>query len=137
MTAALVSLLGVVLCAAVLAVLLRTQRPELALCLCLGAGALVVVRLAQQLVPLVSSVRSMMETGGVSGVYLTVVLKAAGIALVTQLTADTCRDAGETALAAKAELVGRVMLLAVAVPLFEQVLSLVTALIQEQAVVGG
>lgn len=137
MTASLVSLLGVVLCAALLAVLLRTQRPELALCLCLGAGALVVVRLAQQLVPLVSSVRTMMETGGVSGVYLTVVLKAAGIALVTQLTADTCRDAGETALAAKAELVGRVMLLVLAVPLFEQVLSLVTALIREQAVAGG
>ena len=137
MTATLVSLLGVVLCAALLAVLLRTQRPELALCLCLGAGALVVVLLAQQLVPLVSSVRSMMETGGVSGVYLTVVLKAAGIALVTQLAADTCRDAGETALAVKAELVGRVLLLVLAVPLFEQILSLVTALIREQAVMSG
>lgn len=136
MTASLISLLGVVLCAALLAVLLRSQRPELALCLGLGAGALVTVRLAQQMVPLVSAVRSMMETGGVSGLYLSVVLKAAGIALVTQMAADTCRDAGETALAAKAELVGRVLLLVLAVPLFEQILSLVTALIREQAVTG-
>ena len=137
MTASLISLLGVVLCAGLLAVLLRTQRPELAMCLCLGAGALVVVRLAQQLLPVVSAVRSRMQTGGVSGTYLTVMLKAAGVALVTQLTADTCRDAGETALAAKAELTGRVMLLVLAVPLFEQILSLVTALIHEQAVSGG
>ena len=63
-------------------------------------------------------------------------LKAAGITLLTQLTADTCRDAGETALAAKAELVGRVLLLAVAVPLFQDLLTLVTALMSGQEAGG-
>ena len=55
---------------------------------------------------------------------------------LTQLTADTCRDAGETALAAKAELVGRVLLLAVAVPLFQDLLTLVTALMSGQEAGG-
>lgn len=62
------------------------------------------------------------------------VVKATGVCLLTQLTADTCRDAGETALAGKAELAGRFVLLALAVPLFADVLELVTALINGQAV---
>ena len=78
----------------------------------------------------------MADTAQIPSGYLAAVLKAAGITLLTQLTADTCRDAGETALAAKAELVGRVLLLAVAVPLFQDLLTLVTALMSGQEAGG-
>ena len=136
MTAALMGIVGALLCTALLAVVLRAQRPELALCLSLAAGTLVAVALMRQIVPLLASLRRLLEAGGVSSAYLSVVLKAAGICLITQLTADTCRDAGETALAGKAELAGRVLILLTAVPLFEDVLTLVTALVNGQAVGG-
>ena len=136
MTAALMGIVGALLCAALLAVLLRAQRPELALCLSLAAGVLVVVALMRQVVPLLTSLRRLLDAGGFPSAYLSVVLKAAGICLIAQLTADTCRDAGETALAGKAELAGRVLILLTAVPLFEDVLTLVTALVNGQAVGG-
>ncbi len=136
MSGTLLSLLGALLCAALFGTVLRPQRPELALSLCIGAGVLVVVRLASQLLPLVSTLRTMLESGGVSTEYLSFLLKAVGIVLVTQLTADTCRDAGEGALAAKAELVGRVLLLMLSLPLLRQVLALATSLISGQAVDG-
>ena len=90
----------------------------------------------RQIVPLLASLRRLLEAGGVSSAYLSVVLKAAGICFITQLTADTCRDAGETALAGKAELAGRVLMLLTAVPLLEDVLTLVTTLVNGQAVGG-
>jgi len=127
---------GLLLCGALLAVVLRSWRPELALCLSLAAGVLVVGLLLGQVTPLLAALRRLAEAGGLSGQLLGVVLKAAGICLVTQLTADTCRDAGESALASKAELVGRVLLLLLAVPLFEQILTLVTGLIDGGAVSG-
>lgn len=125
---------GMLLSAAMLAVVLRTRRPELAMCLSLGAGVLVLLTLLRQAGTLFGSVRGLLEVGGISSEYLKAVLKGAGICMITQLTADTCRDAGETALAGKAELAGRLLLLAVAIPLFEDVLQLVTALINGQAV---
>ena len=135
-TEVLVGSVGLLLCAAMLATVLRGQRPELALCLSLAAGVLVVVLIVGQLAPLASAIRRMLQGGDFSDDWLEVVLKAAGVCLVTQLTADTCKDAGETALAGKAELVGRVLLLLLAVPLFEQILTLVTGVLNGQAVGG-
>ena len=135
-TEVLVAAVGLLLCAVLLAVVLRPQRPEMAICLSLAAGALVLILLLGQMAPLLASIRRLVQGGDFSAEWLEAVLKAAGICLLTQLTADTCRDAGETALAGKAELTGRILLLLLAVPLFEQILTLVTGLINGQAVSG-
>lgn len=136
MSDTLIAAAGILLCGALLAVVLRDRRPEIALCLGLAAGAAVLLLLLRQALPLLSAVRRMADTAQIPSGYLAAVLKATGITLLTQLTADTCRDAGETALAAKAELVGRVLLLVVAVPLFEDLLTLVTALMSGQEAGG-
>ncbi len=128
----LIAVVGVLLCAAMLAVLLRTQRPELAMCLGLAAAAVVAILLVRQIAPLISAMRRMLTMTSLPTEGFGVVLKAAGVCLLTQITADTCRDAGETALAAKAELAGRVLMLMLAVPLFEELLTLVTTLIGGQ-----
>lgn len=131
-----IAVMGVLVCAAILALLLRGQRPELSLCLSLAAGAAVLLMLMQHMAPLLSSLHGMLEDSAIPSEYIKAVLKATGICLLTQLTADTCRDAGETALAGKAELAGRILLLLLSLPLFEDMLKLVTVLAQGQAVSG-
>ena len=97
MSEMLIAATGILLCAAMLAVMLRVQKPELALCLSLGAGALVLFLLLQQLTPLLATMRRMLSMADFPSEYFGVVLKAAGVCMLTQLTADTCRDAGEKA----------------------------------------
>ena len=128
-TELLVTAVGVLLCGGLLSAVLRTQRPELAVCLSLLAGVLVMGMLLRQVSPLVAALRRMTALGGVGENHLGVVLRGAGICLVTQLAADTCRDAGDSALAGKAELTGRMLLLLLAVPLYEEILSLVTGVV--------
>lgn len=132
----LIAVVGVLLCAAMLAVLLRAQRPELAMCLGLAAAAVVTILIVRQIAPLISTMRRILTMTSLPTESFAVVLKAAGVCLLTQITADTCRDAGETALAAKAELTGRVLMLMLAVPLFEELLTLVTTLISGQVMSG-
>ena len=135
-TQVLISGVGVLLSAAFLSAVLRSQRPELALGLGLAAGLLVAGLLLSQAMPLMTSLRRLTALGGLSEGSLSVALRSAGVCLVTQLTADTCRDAGESALASKAELVGRVLLLWLSLPLFEQILTLVVGVVEGQAVTG-
>ena len=135
-TELLVTAVGMLLCGALLSAVLRAQRPELALCLSLLAGALTVGLLLRQLTPLVAALRQMTALGGVGEDGLGVVLRGAGICLVTRLAADTCRDAGDTALAGKAELTGRILLLLLAVPLYERILTLIIGVVNGQAVTG-
>lgn len=135
-TELLVTAVGLLLCGALLSAVLRGQRPELAICLSLLAGALTVGVLLGQLSPLMNALRRMTLLGGVGENYLGVALRGAGICMVTQLAADTCRDAGDTALAGKAELTGRILLLLLAVPLYEQILTLIVGVVNGQAVTG-
>jgi len=127
--ALMVSLVGVLLCAAFLATVLRAQRPELAVGLSLLAGVLVTVAVISRLSPLVTSLRRLTAQSGLPADSFGLVLRAAGVCLVTQLTADTCRDAGESSLASKAELAGRFLLLVMALPLFERILTLITTVV--------
>ena len=135
-TRLLMTVVGLLLCGAVLSAVLRAQRPELAVCLSLLAGAVAVMALLGRLTPLIAALRRMTALGGIENNSLSVVLKGAGVCLITQLAADSCRDAGDTALAGKAELAGRVLLLLLAVPLYEQILTLIVGIVQSQAVTG-
>lgn len=135
-TEVLVTAVGVLLCGGLLAAVLRSRRPELAMCLSLLAGVLVVGMLLRQLSPLIAALRRMTALGGIKESYVGVVLRGAGICLVARLAADTCRDAGDSALASKAELTGRILLLLLAVPLYEEILTLIVGVIYGQAVTG-
>lgn len=54
------------------------------------------------------------------------VLRVVGIAVLVRILAALCRDAGQSALAAKVELAGTVLAFGAALPLLEQVLTFLT-----------
>ena len=48
--------------------------------------------------------------------YSSTLLKALGVALAVEISADVCKDAGETGLASRLEMIGRAELLLLALP---------------------
>ena len=54
---------------------------------------------------------------------VTILFKAVGICLLTQLAGDVCRDSGESSIASKIELAGRAAILLTAMPLIQEVLA--------------
>lgn len=115
--------------AAFLAVVLRRHAPEQGLALSLIAGLLIVTAALSGALPLLQELEDLLEGSGLSGDYVTVLFKALGVCLLTQLASDACRDAGEQGLAAKAELAGKLALLTVALPLFRKLGDIAMSLI--------
>ena len=95
---------GIVLAALTLSLVLKKDAPAIAFLLVLTAGVILLLD---------------------SALYLPV-CKAVGVAVVVRITSALCRDAGQSALAAKVEIAGAVLTLSVCLPLFEQVLDLIT-----------
>ena len=62
------------------------------------------------------------------GGYLLLVFKALGVCLLTQFSADACLDAGEKALASRVEFAGRIAVVLLALPLFEEIAEAVLSL---------
>ena len=99
------------------------------LVLSLAAGALVLT----MALGAVESVRALMdelgEAAGLSPAVLAPVLKTVGIAILTHISAEVCRDAKESGIAAFVETAGAAVALCVALPLLRAVLDTVTGLL--------
>lgn len=123
-------LAGFAVCAAAMALVMRRLRPEAATVLVIAAGCLAAMMVMPHLAQIVSGVLSLASAGGVQDAYMTSLLKISGISLLMDFSAQTCRDAQEDGLAMKVELAGRIMLIALAMPVMQALLGQIMSLSQ-------
>jgi stage III sporulation protein AD len=129
MMADIFALIGAGIVAAALALVLRQHRPEFAMLVSIAAGAFILLRLTGLAQPVLAAIQGMLDSASLPGEYAEILLKALGICFITQIAADTCKDSGETAIASKVEMTGKIAVLAVSLPLFQQVLGVAGRLI--------
>lgn len=122
-------LIGLALVAAAIVVILRQHRPEYAMLLSVAAGLFILFEILRYLQPVVEEVQGMLDTAGMSAEFMGILLRALGICFITQIACDICKDAGESAISSKIEMAGKVAVLAVSLPLFRQVLTIVHSLL--------
>ncbi|MBE6968608.1 MAG: hypothetical protein E7442_00585 [Ruminococcaceae bacterium] len=113
----------------ILALLLRRSVPELSLMISLAAGLAAAFLCIGVTGEIAEAYESLAERSGISSVLLTPVIKCVGIALVTELGAQICKDASQGAAAAFVELCGTLCALYVALPLINSLVSVVEALV--------
>ena len=119
---------GFAICAAAVALTLRRLRPEAAPVLVIAAGALIALMALPQLAKIVDGINILAASGSVQKTYGAPLMKVAGSSLLMDFAAQTCRDAGEDGLALKVELAGRIMLIALALPVMDVLLSQIMSL---------
>ena len=118
------AVIGVGIVGAVLAVLLAQYRKEYAVMVSIAAGAVILMAAARSGYGLTGEMERYIEKAGIDGAKLETLFKCLGICIVTQFAADTCRDSGQSAIASKVELAGKVAVAAAALPLFRELLGL-------------
>ena len=107
MTGVVIKILAAVAVCACFAVVLNAQKAEYSFLLSLGCGAIVLAAVIDNVLPSVTRLKTVFNNAGGLSVYFSVALKALGISYLTGFIADTCRDHGQSSLAAKAELAGK------------------------------
>lgn len=122
-----VSIAGIGLTALILIILLRQYRPEYAVMASIVTGLLFVGLILKALDGVIGEIGGILDATGAG--YAQVLFKIIGVCFLVQIAADTCRDSGESALAAKIEIAGRVSILILALPLYTRVLEIATELI--------
>ena len=117
------------LISALLALTIRQYRPEYAVLISVGAGVLILIALIGALSPIREEIDALVARINLPGGYTTILFKALGICFITQLACDTCRDVGESAIAGKLELAGKIAVILISFPLFRQLLEIASNLI--------
>lgn len=117
-----VQVVGLAIVAVVLLLVIRQQRPEIAVLLGLVVGVAIFFMVAQRLVAVVDFLRDLASRAKVDDLYLNTILKIVGIAYIAEIGAQVCRDAEENSVASKVELAGKVLILVLAMPIVMAIL---------------
>ena len=115
------------LAAAMVCAVLRLNHPEQATALSLAVGVGVLSLLAGELPGALSGMERL--RGIFRGDIMATLAKAAGIAIIAELGAQLCADAGESALAGRVALAARVAMLGVCAPMLAEALEGVAGLL--------
>jgi stage III sporulation protein AD len=126
--AILIKIAAVAVAGTVLGLVIKKNSPEMALMLTVSL-ALVALYLAFDTIKNVTDfVTSLADAAQISPVVLAIVFKAVGISIVTKLSSDVCRDAGQSSVASGIELAGAFAALYIALPLFKTVMDMIKSL---------
>lgn len=119
---------GVALTAVFLSLYLRAQQKEIAVLTVVSASVILFSFAVTDAGKAVAAIRQAVLDSGV-GLEVETLLKALGIAALTQITADICRDVGEGTIAGQVELMGKMEIVLLALPLASQLLTLAKGLL--------
>ena len=122
-------IVGLSLAAVTVVLVLRAYRPELAVQAAVAAGVVLLLIALTELSGVMAMIDQIVAKYGLNSEHIKVVIKVIGIAYLAQFAAQTCRDAGEGAIASKVELVGRVLIVTVAVPVVISILDVLGTLL--------
>ncbi len=124
-----IKILGVaIMCACVAAVIKSTNKDFGSIVKVVSAAILAggVIICASPLIEFITDI----SEGSQINTYLSVMLKALGIAFLTHICASVCRDCGEQTIAGYAELAGKIEMLIISLPLIEDLIKISEDLVQ-------
>lgn len=116
---------GAGLVIAAIAVMVGGMKSEYAMLLSVCGGAILLGAVLPGLEKLMQTVTGAAQKANIETEYVAIVIKASGIACISTVCGSVCRDMGQTAVAAKLELAGRIAIILTALPAINALLSLI------------
>lgn len=116
--------------ASFMALYVKQVRPDFALTITLAGVVLLFAGIVPRIVLLVNDIQNVAFVEGFSREYIIPVMKIIGIAYLTEISSNICADAGESALSNHVETLGKVAIAMIALPIVEDVFSMIIGLLE-------
>lgn len=117
-----IKIIGVGLIAVIIITVLKQYKPEFTVYISICAGAiilgLVMTRISAIIQLLTELSNKVSDTNG----FLKILIKITGIAFLTEFAVSICKDSGESAIASKVDLGGKVIIISMSVPIISELL---------------
>lgn len=117
------------ICGAVAAIVLKQHSREHSVVLTVFVSCAVIAASFGILSPVLDTVRDIFVSAGLDESYISIMLKAAAICLITEITRNVCTDSGESAMAAAAVFWGKISLTYLGLPLLRIITDMIRELI--------
>ena len=122
-------IVGFAIFATILIVILKENKKEFALVLSIAAGILILLFSLDKMNGIISMLYDLVEKSGINSSFLVIILKVTGIAYLVEFGKNICTDAGQSAIATKLEIAGKILIVSISLPIFTSLISVVTELV--------
>jgi stage III sporulation protein AD len=124
-----VKIVGFALVATFLSLIIKEQKPNFAFLLIVFVGCSIFLFLVDKIYEIINMLEKLAENAKVNSVYIETILKIIGIAYIAEFAAQITKDAGQGAIASKIELAGKILILAMAIPILTVMIETIIKLI--------
>lgn len=93
------------------------------------AGVIILFLVLDKVTGIITLLTNLSKKTGINSEYLSILLKITGIAILTEFAVSICKDAGETAIASKVDLGGKVIIISMSIPIISALLEIIMKII--------
>ncbi len=127
---AIFQLVGIAFITAVAALILRETKPELSFAVTIAGSIILLLFVFDLFRDSISIFGKIAEVTGIDASLVKILLKMVGIGYLVEFSAGILNDFGQTSLADKLTFCGKILILILAIPIVESVLSLIVGLLE-------
>ena len=117
-----IKIIGIGLISLIAIIILKQYRPEFALYVSIISGIFILVLSISQISGVINLLKSLASKANINSEFLGIILKITGIAILTEFAVSICQDSGESSIASKIDIGGKVMIITISIPIISSLL---------------
>lgn len=127
----LIKIIGIGFITLILTILLKEYKKDYAVYVILIGGALIIFLSLDTLINIIEFLTSLSSKAQIDNSFISLLLKITGISILSEFAISICKDCGESSIASKIDLGGKIIVISLSIPVIgnalEQLLSLLPA----------
>lgn len=124
-----IKIIGIAFIAVIIIVILKQYRPEFAIYASIIAGVLILTLAFGTLSGIIDMINSISSKTNINSDFLVILIKITGIAILTEFAVSICKDSGESAIASKVDIGGKIIIISMSIPIINALMDTVVKIL--------
>ena len=124
-----IKIIGIAFIAVIIIVILKQYKPEFAIYASLIAGVLILAIASDTLAGIIDMIKSISSKTNINNEFLVILIKITGIAILTEFAVSICKDAGESAIANKVDIGGKILIISLSIPIINALIDTIVKIL--------
>lgn len=112
-----------------IATLLKEHKPEFKIYISIAVGIIIFIIAADKLKDFIYLINKLTQKVSINQEFIRILLKITGISILTEFAVSICKDSGETSIASKIDLGGKIIILSMSIPIITSLLEVLLDLL--------
>ena len=120
-----IKIIGIGFIALIIIIVIKQYKPEFTIYISLIAGSIILIMVFDKISAIINLLSDLSNKTSINNQFLVLLIKITGIAFLTEFAVSVCNDSGETAIANKIDIGGKIIIISMSIPIIASLLETV------------